>query len=63
MLRKSSTLGFANQLGGLKVAKRLNRSPLSHGLQEGREEEPRAEPPALVLNEVVHTDTAFELLL
>lgn len=63
MLRKSSTLGFANQLGGLKVAKRLNRSPLSHGLQEGLEEEPRAEPPALVLNEVVHTDTAFELLL
>lgn len=46
------TLGFPNQYEGLKVAKRLNKSPLSHGLQEGRDD-PRAEPPALVLKEVL----------
>lgn len=45
------TLGFPNQFKGLKVAKRLSKSPLSHGLHEGLDD-PKAEPPALVLKEV-----------
>jgi len=45
------TLGFPNQFEGLKVDKRLSKSPLSHGLHEGLDD-PKAEPPALVLKEV-----------
>lgn len=47
----SQTLGFPNQFVGRNVDSRLNRSPLSHGLHEGCDD-PRAEPPALVLIEV-----------
>lgn len=45
------TLGFPSQFKGLNVAKRLNKSPLSQGLHEGLDE-PKAEPPALLLKEV-----------
>lgn len=45
------TLGFPNQFAGSNVERRLNKSPLSQGLQEGCDD-PRAEPPALVLNDV-----------
>lgn len=51
---------------GLNVERRLNRSPLSQGLHEGCDD-PRAEPPALVLKEVPmrcdptrETEPAFE---
>jgi len=43
-------LGFPNQFPGLNVARRLSKSPLSQGLQEGCDD-PRAEPPALVLKD------------
>lgn len=61
------TLGFPNQFEGLKVARRLSKSPLSHGLHEGLDE-PRIEPPALVLSDVLggwepthDTEAALEL--
>lgn len=47
----SQTFGFPNQFVGWKVDRRLNRSPLSHGLHEGCDD-PSAEPPALLLTEV-----------
>lgn len=47
--KKVQTLGFPNQFSGLKVERRLSRSPLSHGLHEGCDD-PSAEPPALVLS-------------
>lgn len=46
----AQTFGFPNQFEGLKVAKRLSKSPLSHGLHE-RPDDPRADPPELVLRE------------
>jgi len=45
------TWGFPDQFKGAKVAKRFNKSPLSHGLHEDLDE-PKAEPPTLVLIEV-----------
>lgn len=45
------TFGFPDQFDGLNVARRISRSPLSHGLHEGCDD-PRTEPPALVLKEV-----------
>lgn len=49
--QQGCTLGFPNQFIGLNVAKRLRRSPLSHGRHDGLDD-PRADPPALVLSEV-----------
>lgn len=43
------TWGFPNQFKGINVARRLNKSPLSHGLHEDLDE-----APAVVLKEVVH---------
>lgn len=48
--KRTQTLGFPDQFKGLKVDNRRSKSPLSHGLHEGCDD-PRAEPPALVLNE------------
>jgi hypothetical protein len=45
------TWGLPSQFKGAKEARRLNKSPLSHGLHEDLDE-PKAEPPALVLMEV-----------
>lgn len=45
-----TTFGLADQFEGLNVASRPSRSPLSHGLHVDLED-PRVEPPALVLKE------------
>lgn len=65
--RLVQTLGLLNQLAGLNVERRLNKSPLSQGLQEGCDD-PSVEPPALMLNDVYMgcvpmrwRDTPFEL--
>lgn len=48
--KEFETFGFPTQFSGLKVERRLSKSPLSQGLQDGCDE-PSAEPPALVLSE------------
>lgn len=50
-IRSIQTWGLLSQFKGAKVAKRLNKSPLSQGLHEDFEEQ-KVEPPTLVLTEV-----------